>query len=124
MSKEEIQQKNAIQSTTSSEESACSTFSDESSAVFGIKIHLLASEANDFIINKPGDLDAVVIHRRRKTTTEEFSQTLSSLRSETRKLNFANTNAEKLSGLAKAATDGFQGAIRLFINYFLDNYCS
>ena len=52
------------------------------------------------------------IHRRRKTNAEEFGQMLTSLKKETRRLSISTGNAEKLSGLAKAATDGFQGAVR------------
>ena len=114
MSSTEIEEQRRVNTTTTSEESASSMNSSEG-AEFAIKIQTLTSEINDFMVTKPQDLHEVVIHRRRKTTTEEFSQTLSSLRSETRKLKVENTNAEKLSGLAKSATDGFKGAIRLTI---------
>jgi len=79
-------------------------------SLFQVKLNVVTGDDPfDFIINKPDKLEAIEIHRRRKTNVTEFQNTLKSFKSDTRSLSLANDVASKLAGLAKSAVDGFKG---------------
>ena len=73
----------------------------------------------DYIMPGPPEgLEPVFLARKKKTTHEDFRNSLRSFNTDTRSLSAANARAGKLAGLAKTAVEGFRASGRLNLRVF------
>jgi hypothetical protein len=75
---------------------------------FQIEIDSSSIHSVDFLVEKPKDLEAYVITRRRKTNAVDFQKELITFQKESETLTKACSEAEKRAGLAKSSVEGFQ----------------
>ena len=98
-------------------ESRKTAFEKDAKVGFEVKIQAITGDENvatagdnlDYVMSSPPDgLEPVFIPRRKKTTHEDFKESLRSFKTDTLSLSTANARAGKLAGLAKTAVDGFR----------------
>jgi hypothetical protein len=72
-------------------------------------------EGLDYVLDGPPEgLEPIFIPRKKKTTHEDFKESLRSFKTDTRSLSTANARAGKLAGLAKMAVEGFRASGRYY----------
>lgn len=104
-------------------------FEKDAKIDFEVRVQAITGDENpvenlDYVMcGPPEGLEPLFIPRKKKTTHEDFKESLRSFKTDTRSLNTANARAGKLAGLAKMAVEGFRTTGRYPLPFLRIIYC-